>query len=242
MSDDKLFGGNQPTDKAPESKDGGDVLSQLVGPGKKFATVEDLAKGKLEADRYIEQRNEEAAALRAELLGKTELLKQVGALKASDEGKKSEGGNQTPIDAKALEETISRVLENKTVGEQRKANLATSVSKLREVLGTDEEVSKAIGAKAQALGYTPKALQEIAEQSPAAFLTLMGADKQVSKQPASTKGSHNAAAVSPPSSGAMNKAYCDEVKKTDPKRYWSPKFQNEMFKARAELGPERFYT
>lgn len=242
MSDSNVFGGDQSTGMKPEPGSDGDILKELVGDGKKFKSVEDLAKGKVEADKFIEQLKREQAELRAELSGKEELLKQVGKGKASDDGNKSEGGNQTPIDKTALEEIVVRVLESKTVGDQRKANLTQSVSKLREVHGDDQAVSKAIQARAAELGYSPKELQEVAEKSPAAFLTIMGVDgkaKQV--QVAATKSGHSSSAA-PKNSTVMNKAYCDEVKKTDPKTYWSPKFQNEMMKARAQLGPERFYS
>jgi len=43
------------------------VLGDLVGEGRKFNDVEALAKGKLEADRFIEQMKQENASLKADL-------------------------------------------------------------------------------------------------------------------------------------------------------------------------------
>src|SRR5690242_15072647 len=44
-----------------------DPLELLVGEGKKFKTPQDLAKGKMESDKFIVQLQKEQAALREEL-------------------------------------------------------------------------------------------------------------------------------------------------------------------------------
>ena len=53
---------------APEAQlDTNSFLDQLVGEGKKFANIEDLAKGKLNSDEHIDKLENENQRLRQEL-------------------------------------------------------------------------------------------------------------------------------------------------------------------------------
>src|SRR2546426_10450626 len=56
------------TDLPPEVDPNKDYLAELVGDGKKFKTSQDLARGKFEADQYIEVLKRRQDEMRADYL------------------------------------------------------------------------------------------------------------------------------------------------------------------------------
>lgn len=219
-----------------------DLFLGLVGEGKKFKTPVDLAKGKLEADAFIEKVKEENKELRARLEGLEAIVKAVKP--AASDGVKPDavGSIKAPVDADKIDELVAAALERKTTDAQRAANLKGAVDALEQSLGDKAAVASAIASKASELGMTREKLKEMAETSPAAFLTLMGANGQGNSKgtpPASSasKGGH----VAPKNtSGVKNWAYFESLRKEMGSKYYQPSVQNELFKARRELG-DKFY-
>lgn len=231
-TDDKSGKTGSNTDNATD-----DIIAQLVGEGKKFKTMADLAKGKIEADAFIEQLKQEKAEVLALAKGQEELLKALN--KSGGEGNGT-GVTKPQSETVDLDKEVSRILEQRTVEQKRKENLTKSVDALKNIHGDETKVRDAISKRASELGMTPKALQETAESSPTAFLTLMGVDaNKTSNATAATKGSVSQVRTAT-GTGVKNKAYFDDLKKELGSRFWDAKVQNELFKARQELGA-RFY-
>jgi hypothetical protein len=238
VADDLFDGGNQSADVHQNQNGNNDIVSQLVGEGKKFKTVEDALKGKVEADAFIEQLKGENAEMRARMNGLEAIVKTIQSKPDGVDGN-SPKVTTPSVDDGSLDERVARVLEQKTAEQARKANLENAVSTLRAIHGDNDKVKAAIAAKATELGMSPASLKATAEQSPAAFLRLMGAEQKQVQAPIPSRNAGGTAAA-PSSSGVKNFAYYENLRKTMGSRYYDARVQNEMFKSRQELG-DKFY-
>ena len=82
-------------------------LADLVGEGKKFATVEDLAKGKQESDRFIEQLQGELSGLREDLgkrMTSEQVLEEINRQKVAEK-EAAESRNEEPTSPQTSEKT-----------------------------------------------------------------------------------------------------------------------------------------
>lgn len=219
-------------------------LAELVGDGKKFRTVEDLAKGKAESDRFI-------ATLQAQLdEARTEVQKRIALeeLKTAILERDNNNPQHTPpgqsdtsktqVDADSIEELVNKKLTEAEATKVKNANEATVANTLTNVWGDNAraELAKA-GA---AIGMSLKELQELGQRNPQALFKLIG----VGNQPVANGG------VVPRSSertgndnlnGERTKAYYDKLKTSDPKAYWDKRTQIQMNKDAMRL-KERFFN
>ena len=85
--------------------------------------------------------------------------------------------------------------------------------------------------KAQELGVSVEFLQSVAAQSPKAFLAQLGLDNTSNQAPVvAPRNDINPRALNE-TSGRVKEgtyAYYENIRKTDPKAYYSPKIQIEM--------------
>lgn len=244
------------TDQTPAentSEENQSFVAKLVAErGEKWSDPEEIAKGKLEADKHIAMLEQQLKDLNEDL-GKTKaeqdyakklletLQKQEPLAGTSEQSPKQESGageENTTLDPSKLEELIARVLDNRTV-EQRATDNRTKVDNyLQQTYGT--EASKTVQEKAKELNLSVDYLKGIAEQSPDAFYQLIGAPKpQGSAAPPS--GSVNSLATM--QSGERTYAYYRELRKTNPTKYYSPSVQQQLFKdaERAETKGVNFF-
>jgi hypothetical protein len=111
----------------------GDTLAELVGEGKKFKTVEDLAKSKVQADQFIEQLKTESAEMRRRL---TELEASAGKSRTIEDvlnavkGAQEEGGNQSAISTEDILKAIDRRVSELDIAKARKANAEIAQAEL----------------------------------------------------------------------------------------------------------------
>ena len=239
MDDPKLFD-HDPNPAAPTAPEQPqqDPLADLVGEGKKFKTVEDLARGKLESDKFIEQLQKEQQQLREDLTKYSGLEEKLdGLLKAQDKGT---GHNQTPkpqeqVDEPDITKLIEQSLSEREAAKAAQDNFEKSQQAVLEAHGGDAaKAREAIQKRAQELGVTPEYLGEQARQSATAFKALMRIDgKATSPTPNPTQGTHTSVPpnVSGPEPGS--KAYFDKLRRDNPKEYYAPAVQQAMFKAAA---------
>lgn len=173
-----------------------DALAQLVGDGKKFKTVDDLAKGKLQSDTYIEQLQSETAQYRQMLESNTERDQKVDQIfellsKRSDPqetqntmvneqnttvtepsgSSKPDGMFSSPED---LDKYVTKLIEGRETAGKANANLAEVQSKLTEKYS--DKSPDFIKTRASELGITVEDMKSLAERSPAAFYRMMGMD------------------------------------------------------------------
>lgn len=208
-----------------------DILNQLVGDGKKFKSVEDLVKGKIESDTFIEKIKGENETLRT-------LLKEISRSDSEDKiadliaerAKKNAGSGKVDDRSPALEsntdrqpvgidqERIMEAVREYSRGEREQANQLRTNQILAEMFGDKAVVEVANRAKAK--GVSGDVLKSVAKTSPDAFFAMLGIEtvnaegKGVKQGGVAGKGSVNADAMAGnrEDSNVRNQAYYDRLK------------------------------
>lgn len=210
------------------------LLNELVGPGKKFSSVEALAAGKKTSDEFIGRLQSEMQGLREELARRTsaeDIIKQV-----REELKQSQvvDNQTTSLD----EQTVAKIVQSQLSEANRQTAVEQNLIQVREALltqyGTDESAKTAIATKAQELGVTVEYLRDNAAQAPKAFLALMGVtgkQKQVANGVVSDlqKNSQNTEALPQTANAQQIKEHYDNLRRTNPTKYWAPATQKEIW-------------
>lgn len=217
-------------------------LANLVGEDKKFKTNEDLAKGKIESDAFIEQLKEEvkiARANTAELEQKgsqqdqiTELLKTV-----REHQKQGDEGDDNQVTDEDLSKRIKDIMQGETEAATASQNRAAANKAVLDMLKGDVEAAKVyVAGKAKALGITPEGLATLSESSPSAFIKLMEVDPSTVSQgitplPNVDTGGGDLGPAKEVE-GHKTKAYYDALKaEIGPGKYWNdPKIQGQYAK------------
>lgn len=213
------------------------LLEDLVGEGKKFKTTIDLAKGKVESDRYIEQLKAELAGLRDDLSARVKLEEVIDRLTSRSNEERDEEpphqerrdpSGQAAISSDAIERLIETKITNRDKERTAKENRDLAVAKLKEVYGA--EYPRRLEEKCEVLGLDRATLNDLAARSPSAFLELVlpkSADKGGSFVP---PRSNIASERITPTTTAQpgSRAWYDSLRKSDPTTYWSPKTQWQM--------------
>lgn len=167
MSGNNLFG-----DQAPAEVTGADALSALVGEGKKYATVEELAKGAVNGQAHITKLEGEAVTLRDASQQSKSVDDILAALKAqkSDDGNQPPA-NQPPADTLTTEQIVANALADRDAGHAKtkaQANVASVMERLTAKLGDKAgDVYSRVGSE---LGIS---LDKLAETSPDAVMKLV---------------------------------------------------------------------
>ena len=161
-------------------------LENLVGEGKKFKTVDDLAKGKAEADKYIETLTAEVQALKAQTANGMNVEKLMEEIR-----KINKGQDDTPQDphVRSATETNTPNIEDIVLQTLRKTeterlvqtNTQQTISKMNEVWGKDAGAN--LSKVAAEIGTSVQNLQQIAAQSPSMFYRLTGLDQTATPTP-----------------------------------------------------------
>ena len=233
--------------KSTQAQEAADHLSNLVGDGKKFKSVEDLARGKLEADKYIEQLTSEQKELRQAY---SELESQLKAgqtvedvLKRMQESRGSEGGNQSagtisPDDVlKLVDERLSKSKQESI----KQANQAESqAAVLKHFNNNEQKAREFVQQEARRLGMDPRELREIGAQSPAAFTRLLGLSQSRATGP-NIQSEVNSDASGMSQSGMRNATYYRELREKLGHKFWEPNIQQQRMRDRQSLG-DKFYN
>lgn len=220
-------------------------LETLVGEGKKFATVEQLAAAKIESDNFIERLKQEQAALRAELSALPKVDRSQEILDRLEALNRKEPVTERPIttqpertEVKGLsEDDVFRLLTQREQKSKAEANIAKVKDTLREKFGdTYPQVLKSV---AERNGLGMNFLENMAAQSPQALMNLIGTEKP------ETLFTPPPSAVSPgyvPTSGnPRNETYYNQLKATDRKKFFSPEVQQQQYKDMMAL-KESYYN
>jgi multidrug efflux pump subunit AcrB len=240
MSDQTLF---EETPREPS-------LEDFVGEGKKYATLEDAANALPHAQQFIDR-------LKAE---KEEMLKDIETLQEqARQGKTLEDVERSLSERLGTKATQDTPEESQTKPEDIEALLESRLGeKLPEYLKQYEssktaeqnelEVSKALtdrygdkarealSKKAEELGIPMEDMRNLAKKSPKAVIDMF----QSGQQTRATSGSVNTEALGRTSREGTASYYTD-LRRNNPKEYWSPKTQQRMFQDRKRLG-DAFYN
>lgn len=227
-------------------------FDSLVGEGKKFKTADDLAKSKIEADRFIEQLKKEAEEARTELrsrLSLEELSEQLLSRQAQPKPvtppvevsrRQEEIPNPAPaVEKPNLQEEVRKLLDEERNRATREKNISETRSALKERFGGDYNAT--LHQITEELGVSDKFLSDMAATSPQAFLKLVD----------SVRAPDANRPLSPPQGGVdtskqfnqqliKNNAYYQKMRKEDPKLYFSKRIQAELHNEAMRQGPKFF--
>jgi hypothetical protein len=241
MAEDIFTPGATPTE--------GTALEQLVGEGKKYKTVEDLAKAYANADSHINELKTDLQSTRefiAEELKKLAEQRTVQTPPAQIEEPRAP--NSAPAappngEVEDLDTRIAKVLEERDTNKRLQGNANLVQAVLVERLGSVEKATEAVIAKARELGVDGTYMKQTAANSPRAFFSLMGIDpdqKPVSSSTPKPSSDVNPNMINTGAPKPRTYKYHEEVRKSNPKLYNSVSYQAQLMKDAMELGQEFF--
>lgn len=223
-------------------------LAILVGEGRKYKTVEELAKAYIAADGFVERLKGENSTLRTEVAKGKTLEEVLERLKAeSGSATQDQGANKAVVskDAQSLTTNDVAAIVRSTV-----TGMETARTRESNLMKADAEMRKLFGDKAEEMfkkeASTPemrKALMELASVSPDKFVALF--------RPAQATGSSvdhgtsvNSAALSNEQASGRAadpgcKEFYDQLRRKEPSKYYSQAIQLQMNKA-AVADPTKF--
>lgn len=161
------------------------ALDTLVGADKKFATPEDLARGKLEADTFIEKLKQEARDLRNLVVTQDQRLVKLEARSSILDRLEPNpnGGNppivttqqpEPPASTGLTKDDVFELIEQRDVKRTATQNKSEVDAVLNKQFG-DQAVA-AVRQRANELGMTQSELAGLALRSPKAFYSMLGID------------------------------------------------------------------
>lgn len=224
-------------------------LDKLVATkGEQWRDPEAVAKGYLNSQEMINHLKNQVAEMQEDLTKQDyakALLERMGT-----QGQAPSTPTPTPITTGTSTEAPTRAVEsdeiksliNEAITQRErdataKQNLQSAEAKLTELFG--DTASKVVQDKAASLGMSMERLQEIAQESPTAFLQLIGEPQRETPRIV-TQGSINTSRDSFTStSHERDWNYYQNLRRTNRKEYYSPKVQNQMLQDKLRLG-DRF--
>ena len=198
-------------------------LDELVGEDKKFKTLEDLAKGKQQADAFIEKLKEENKQIMEELeklqRNEGETAKVSDLIQAVKGAAQQDSESNNQMTDEDLSERVKEILKGETAKVTAERNRAKGNELVLQKVGGDVEAARVfIAERAKELGVTPARLAELSEVSPAAFAKLVDSEPSISsrgkvplqdKNPQAFKHSNSIESIE----GRHTKAYYDRMRK-----------------------------
>lgn len=163
------------------------VVDQLVGPGKKFQSVEAALKGKIEADAFVASLTSEAAQLRQALAEseaeKARLAARASILDRVNQPNDTPGTNpaqhQAPNPAPGpkpmSDEDVVAVIRRTDQQKQAEANLQRVDQTLVKTFGVDAVA--VVRQRASELGLPVEDLMQVGARSPEALFNMIGVQK-----------------------------------------------------------------
>ena len=235
----------QTTETAPPQDS---FVAKLVeAKGENWGNPEVLAKGKLEADNYIQQLETQLTQMREDL-GKQDyaakLLDQLQNKAAepttanavmpnnNNIGGTSDGNTNPNLSEEDLKSLVEQTLTAREKDGLVKQNLAIVDQELEKSYGTEAQAK--VQSKAQELGISLERMQEIAAESPNAFFSLIGEPKK-SFNPM-VQGSVRTEGVNMQTSAERNWSYYQNLRKSDRHTYYSPKVQQQLMEDKMRMG------
>ena len=176
------------------------LSEQLVGEGKPFKDIEALAKGKTDADSFIEQLKNENAQMREAVATSeqeslkaatmSQVLEAVRTLSGSGDGNDpapagdlSLDGNQSALSEQDILNLVQRTLDKDTASTLRETNYSSVHDAF---LGTYKDSDKArleYKATASALGIKEEQLDEFARMNPELVIRAAGLKPASTSEP-----------------------------------------------------------
>ena len=240
--------GNAPDPAEATPTTEGFVAKLVQERGEQWSDPEAIAKGKIEADQHIKNLETQLAEMRKDLEKQDyakSLLEQVqnkagGATTPKPELSTQNGGGINP---NTTEETrnLKSLVEEALKAREAKPTVDQNVSQvdaaLTEKFGTD--AAKVVADKASALGLSLDRLKGLAAESPSAFMALVG-EAPLVPTPVSPTSSVNTQSASFNGNAAKGFQHFQQLRRDNPKQYYTPAVQREMIAMRDKMGDAFF--
>lgn len=225
-------------------------VEDLVGEGKKFKSVEDLAKGKVMSDRFIEQLKQEAEDLRNELKTRITLeefmtkVNTPATTQNTDPAHNQNPASEKPTSAmtpEQLEQLLDKKLQERESANVQRQNLNAVKQRLQEAYGPNYVTT--LDEKAKSLGLSRDFFNNLAATQPNALFAMLGVDRQKRQEPGLFTPPPSSASISSRSNTPVDRteAFYNNLKKTNPTEYWSASTQAQMHRDAIRLG-EKFFS
>jgi len=221
------------------------VIENLVGEGKKFKDVESLARGKVEADKFIDNLKRELQELRSELSKQEyskELLTQLqnkatGSGTVGNEAGKavSENTNSKTLSTDDVKALVAAHLKEEEVKRTSTENIRKADQELRKLYG--EKTPEVLKLRAQELGLSVERMREMAAESPSALLRLVGADNVKPVDTSVPKTQVNSTNYINTGSTERDWEWWQKLRKESKNKYHSPEMAKLRYKDMDRLGP-----
>lgn len=216
-------------------------LEELVGEGKKFKTVDELAKGKWQSDDYIETLKAKITALEAQTANGMNVEKLREEILRLNAGKDDNGGGQPPVQPSVpstpdIEDVVLQTLRKTEAERAVQTNTQTTIAKMKEVWGKDAGTK--LAEVASEINTSVEALREIAAQSPQMFYRLTGLDQDRTPSGGTTVPTSSVRFES--RTPDRTAKYYRELRKTNPALYKETSTQIQMHRDAQRLGESFF--
>lgn len=221
-------------------------LDKIVADkGEQWKDPEVVAKGYLHAQQEIdrlkafEQRANEQDYAKA-LLDKLQGQAGDGTPPKPEVTPSTPAGEDTTPKAEDIESLIADVLNKRDAETRTQKNITEADKLMTETFGTEAKTK--LNSRAQELGMTTEYLQNIAAESPTAFMQLMGQAPAKETNSASIGGTVNTQTSSlQGNSDERDMKYYLDLMRKNPKQYGMKETQRQMLEDKAKLG-SRFFN
>ncbi len=190
MGTNNLFSNNESNSNNQNELSGDDSLKLLVGDGKKYATVEDLAKGMVHSQAHITTLESEATSHKESQDKQHNIDDILAAIKAGGNNEQQQpGDNQNLADQQGKDTSqapdISKLIKDEMASQAQTTSAAANVKLVTEALSKSlgvraNEVYKTVG---ESLGVD---LDELSKSSPEAVIKLCTGQQAPAQQPGQT--------------------------------------------------------
>ena len=222
-------------------------ISLLVGEGRKYKTLEDLAKAYVNADTFIEQLKAENQELRNKVVETKTIDDVLERLQASQSNAAvTTSADQVPSTNGLSAQDVAKIVQQTVTG------LETAKAKQGNLLKADAKMKEVFGDKAgevySSVAKTPElqaAYMKLAEVDPEQFVSLFTKQGTTSQGSQVDSGSNVNTTISYSSNNSVRentpgtKEYFAKVRREDPKKYFSQSFQLELNKAAQD--PKKYF-
>jgi len=207
-------------------------------------TSEDAAKKIENADGHISNLEAENQDLRHKI------DEYMGALANSATGitEKStqESVEDTPqaVTSEDVARIVAETIKSQSVEDRLTSNAKIVEDQLTDVFGTPQAAKEALVNKTKELGWSDATVKQLVTESPGIIVDLIAGRNAppVTEEPTTTVGTRNSQAIvgnnTAPSEGTYK--WWQELRKTDPKGYDSPRMAMQRMKD-AQENPEKFF-
>ena len=167
---------DQVTTEGDQAEESQNLLDQLVGEGKRYASTDALAKGRLEADEYIKRLESENKDMRDAFTTVEEESKRaatVDELLAEVRNKASSKQPQAAMSEADVKTTVEELYNQQRTNEQRAANKSRADAAILAKFSDPDSATSHVKKRIKELGLSAEKVKDLSETSPDAFVALM---------------------------------------------------------------------